>query len=246
MPMRPRTLLPLLLSWSIAVPCTAETAATLVAGADPEFASMIARCAPTVAPVTMAALVSTESRGHRYAIADAGPVNMPWAQRKKLVRSYYLGSTEASVAKAEALISSGHTVSLGLSQVNDRNLSKMGLTVREMFDPCTNLRAGGKIITAFYARASTKFGPGERALRAALSAYNSGDWIRGEHEGYVGRVYRQKGRRLAMDTTAHETVVPSINKAGGDGIRVSQRAPDEHVEDGRTFTLSASEFVVEK
>ncbi|HAL37218.1 MAG TPA: hypothetical protein DCP03_03520 [Polaromonas sp.] len=124
---------------------------------------------------------------------------------------FFLVLVLVAVAKALELIASGHTVSLGLAQVNDRNLPKLGLSVRDVFEPCTNLAAGGKILTDFYQKAMQKFGPGARALRAAISAYNSGDWMRGENEGYVGLVYKQVGRPLAMRSVA---VVPAIKPAG--------------------------------
>lgn len=209
-----------------------------VAGVDGEFAELISRCAPTVHPETMAAVISAESRGQQFAIADAGPVKMPWAQRKLLVRSYYLGSLELAVAKATELISGGHTVSLGLAQVNDRNLHKLGLSVRDVFEPCTNLAAGGKILTDFYQKAMQKFGPGSRALRASISAYNSGDWMRGENEGYVGLVYKQVGRPLAMRSVA---VVPAIKTAG---IPREVRTINTTIGSERAFAMSASGFVV--
>lgn len=203
-----------------------------VAGVSPEFSVLIARCAPTVHPETMAALISAESRGHQYAIADAGPVNMPWAQRKKLVRSYYMGSLDEAVGKANGLIASGHTVSLGLAQVNDRNLAAFGLSVREIFEPCTNLAVGGKIFTDFYERAVKKFGFGRQALNAAISAYNSGSWVRGEKDGYVGLVYKQVGRPLAMRT---EAVAPAIMRNGSS-------AKPKHE---RVFAMSVSGWKVD-
>lgn len=211
-----------------------------VAGVAPEFSELIERCAPTVHPETMAALISAESRGHQFAIADAGPVNMPWSQRKHLVRSYYMGSIDAAVAKAMGLIANGHTVSLGLAQINDRNLARLGLSVRAVFDPCTNLAAGGKIVTEFYERAVRTFGPGERALRAAISAYNSGNWFRGEKEGYVGLVYKQVGRTLAMRSTA---AVPAIRSASVVPSRMQETKTKKTVGD-RVFAMSANGFVV--
>ena len=219
--------------------------APAVAGTDPEFAALIARCAPTVASSTMEAIVSTESRGHQFAIADAGPLYLPWAQRKKLVRSYYLGSADAATALAEKLIANGHTVSLGLSQVNDRNLAGMNLTVRQMFDPCANLGAGGKIMTDFYKRASRKFGPGIKALNAALSAYNSGDWVRGEKDGYVNLIYRQQGRPLALSTAASGSSVPALVPSSSRRAAPQFAAATISTQPARSFGLSANNFVIE-
>jgi type IV secretion system protein VirB1 len=216
----------------------ASALAQSVAGVDPETSALIARCAPTVHPETMAAVVSAESRGHQFAIADAGPVSMPWAQRKALVRSLYPGSLEEAVATAQSLVASGHTVSLGIAQVNDRNLARMGVSIREVFDPCTNVSVGGRILTDFYEKAVAKFGAGPTALHAALSAYNSGDWARGAKDGYVERVYRQLGKplaitsqRVAQRAAAPAAMVPRISTAA-DGSTT------------RTFTLKADNYSV--
>jgi type IV secretion system protein VirB1 len=171
--------------------------AKVTPGLSPEYVELLARCAPTVHPETMSAVISAESRGNQFAIADAGPVALPWSQRKSMVRSFYPGSADAAVAKATELIRAGHTVSLGLAQINDRNLARYGVTVRDVFDPCTNVWVGGRILTDFYVRAVKKFGNGPEALHASLSAYNSGDWFRGAKDGYVSLVYRQAGRGLS-------------------------------------------------
>lgn len=214
-----------------------------IQGVDPEFAALIARCAPTVHPETMASVISAESRGHQFAIADAGPVNLPWAKRKLLVRSLYPSSLDMAVAQAEALISRGHTVSLGLAQVNDRNLRSFGLTVRDVFEPCTNLATGGKILTAFYEKAAKKFGDGQRALNAALSAYNSGDWVRGARDGYVSLVYKQLGRPLAMRTTPALNASKSAQKKEASGWHVTVHPLQA---EQREFAMKVSDFVVAK
>lgn len=195
---------------------------------------LIARCAPTVHPETMSALLSAESRGYQYAIADAGPVKLPWSQRKSMVRSYYMGSLPEAVAKAKELIANGHTVSLGLSQVNDRNLPRLGLTLDSIFDPCTNIGAGGRIMTDFYERAKARFGDGERALRAALSAYNSGDWLRGEKDGYVDLVYKHAGQPLVLKTSAK---VPRL----GRNLKIAPNTA-QSARIGREFALTSATY----
>lgn len=179
-----------------------------VAGVDPALSELIARCAPTVHPETMAAVISAESRGHQFAIADAGPVHLPWSKRKSMVRSHYPNTLEEAVTTAQDLIARGHTVSLGIAQVNDRNLSRMGVTVKDMFDPCKNVSVGGQILTDFYERAVKKFGTGPGTLQAALSAYNSGDWTRGARDGYVNLIYKQVGKPLALRS---QRVVPKLS-----------------------------------
>jgi type IV secretion system protein VirB1 len=218
----------------VVAPVRAE-AQTTVRGVDPALSDLLARCAPTVHPETMAAVISAESRGHQFAIADAGPVNMPWSKRKALVRSIYPGSLDEAVGTAKALIADGHTVSLGMAQVNDRNLAGLGVTLKDVFDPCTNVHAGGQILTDFYEKAAHEFGPGITALRAALSAYNSGDWVRGAKDGYVDRVYQQRGKALSISTQRLATGAHGAPKA--QPPRGEERKPA-----ARPFTLDASSF----
>lgn len=215
-----------------------------VPGVDPELAALLARCAPTVHPETMAAVVSAESRGHQFAIADAGPVKLPWSQRKALVRSFYPRTTIEAVKAAETLIANGHTVSLGVAQVNDRNLARLGVSIKDMFDPCTNVAAGGKILTDFYTRAVKKFGNGPSALHAALSAYNSGDWVRGAKDGYVDLVYKQVGKPLAI---RQERSVPRLSARTGAAPTRTTSVPVTVATEPPTpknFTIKASNFSV--
>ena len=206
-------------------------------GISPEMWNLLARCAPTVHPETMAAVISAESRGHQFAIADAGPVSLPWSQRKSMVRSFYFGTAQEAAEKANELIAAGHTVSLGPAQINDRNLRPLGLSVESVFDPCTNVAAGGQILTNFYQRAAKQFGSGGRALRAALSAYNSGDWLRGEKDGYVDLVVRQVGRPLTLRTGTQ--TIATAGQQQSQWRKVGRVGNQE-----RAFALVSREFVV--
>ena len=78
-------------------------------------------------------------------------------------------------------------------QVNSRNLAALGVTIEQVLDPCTNIRIGATILTAEYAEAVHSRGEGQPALKAALSAYNTGDFYRGFANGYVARYYGRDG-----------------------------------------------------
>lgn len=181
---------------------------TLIASAhvhaDGKMADLLNRCAPDVHWSTMSAIVEVESSGKAFAIADAGPLNVPYSQRKNMVRSFSPATLEDAAHIARELIANGHTVSLGLAQVNDRNLPRYGLSIEQVLDPCTNLSTGAKILSAFYVQAAAQYGKGPRALEAAISAYNSGSFVRGVTNGYVDKVYAAAG------------VVPAFT-AGGAG-----------------------------
>ena len=144
----------------------------------PGLEQLILACAPQVAPSTMAAIVRVESGGKPYAI------NVNGAQR--LTRQPR--NAEEATAWADWLVKRGYSVDMGLAQINSGNLARLGLTPTQLFDPCTNLKAGAKILTENYLGATRHYGGGQTALQAALSAYNTGNYRAGLTNGYVAKV----------------------------------------------------------
>lgn len=143
-----------------------------------DLPALYAECAPSVHPVTMAAIVRVESGGNPLAIN----VN-------RLASPQPRASSPAEAARlAHHYIARGLSVDSGLAQVNSRNLAALGYTVEEMFaSPCKNLAAGAAILTQCYLRAVPLYGEGQRALHAAASCYNAGNFQRGFANGYVAK-----------------------------------------------------------
>lgn len=213
----------------------------------PAINELLMRCAPTVNPQTMAAVISAESRGNPYAVADAGPLSLPWSQRKYLVRSMSFMTKDQAVAAANRLITAGHTVSLGLAQINDRNLKNFGISVDDVFDDCTNVAVGGRILTNFYERAVRQFGNTQTALNAALSAYNSGDWWRGERDGYVNQVKQQVGKPLVIQVRAGANFAPKLKPTMVHHQKTPRSNPNEEPElviTTRYFGMSSKEYAI--
>ncbi|MBP9712200.1 MAG: lytic transglycosylase domain-containing protein [Sterolibacterium sp.] len=150
----------------------------------PGLEQMIAQCAPNVAPVTMMAIVKVESAGNPLAINVNG--------KQRLARQP--GSIVEAVAWANWLIDRGYSVDLGLAQVNSRHLRRFGLTAETLLQPCYNIAVGAQILTENYTNASKKFGGGQSALRAAISAYNTGNHTAGFSNGYVRKVSVAAGK----------------------------------------------------
>ena len=138
---------------------------------------IVADCAPYVAPSTLAAVIRVESGGNPFALHVNGLNQQPAPFR----------SRDEAVAIARSYIIQGFSVDLGLMQVNSRHLASLGVTVTQMLEPysCDNIRIGTKILAADYGRAAALYGDGQQALRAALSAYNTGSFYRGA--SYVAR-----------------------------------------------------------
>lgn len=141
------------------------------------FLVLVGLCAPRVATSTMLAVIAAESAGDPLALGVNGAV---LERRPRDIAD--------AVALAQRAIDDGHSVDLGLMQINSKNLPFLGLTIEQALDPCTNLRAGSQILERLYTDAARSFGAGQRALRAALSAYNTGDYSAGFANGYVARV----------------------------------------------------------
>lgn len=150
-----------------------------------DLAALIHQCAPQVGPSTMAAIVRTESGGYPWALND-----------NTLTLARQPATKDEAVAVASSLIAAGHSVDLGLGQVNSRNLPTLGLTVAQVLDPCTNLRASSAILQEGYRRASVVYGEGQQALLSAISAYNTGNLTNGFANGYVARVTMNAGVKI--------------------------------------------------
>lgn len=71
-------------------------------------------------------------------------------------------------------------------------MKALGLTWDNVFDPCTNIAAAGAVISGNYRSVRAGLHP-QRALRVALSMYNTGSQSRGFNNGYVGKVVGNAG-----------------------------------------------------
>ena len=134
-------------------------------------------CALNVSPVTLEAVARVESGGNSLAL-NVNRLSGPQPHPVSVVEA---------VRIAESYIARGYSVDMGLMQVNSRNLPALGYTVEQVLDPCTNVAAGGRILTANYADAARRMGQGQPALQAALSAYNTGNFSAGFRNGYVAK-----------------------------------------------------------
>lgn len=142
------------------------------------FHVLAENCAPSVAPEIMEKLVRAESGFNRFAIGVNGAEH----------RSYHPGSEEEAVRIARELIDKGHSIDMGLGQINSANLDWLDLTMETVFDSCTNLSASERVLRDGYDRARAQGSGPETALHQALSAYNTGTFTRGFSNGYVARV----------------------------------------------------------
>ena len=149
--------------------------------------ALLLSCAPHVDPGTAQALVAVESSLNPHAIGVVGGSleRQPRSQREAL-------------ATARALREAGWNFSVGLAQINLRNLPRVGLELNTAFEPCANLAAMQQVLLECFERSTRSVSRGrssdQQALRQALSCYYSGNYITGFEHGYVRRVALQADR----------------------------------------------------
>lgn len=144
----------------------------------PGLEQLVLHCAPNVAPSTMLAIIKVESGGNPLALNVNG--------KQRLARQP--ATVDEALHWADWLLSKGYSVDIGLTQVNSQHLQRLNLSARQLLEPCLNVAAGAQILSENYVGASKKYGLGQQALRAAISAYNTGNHTRGLTNGYVRKV----------------------------------------------------------
>lgn len=198
------------------------------------FGELALRCGPRVAPSTLAAIGETESRLQPLAINDNTTATNAVAR-----------SLAEAVDIATRLIGAGHSVDLGLMQINSANLSRMGLTPAQAFDPCMSIAAASRILAEAYEGGDTDAAR-QAALRRAVSAYNTGNSIGGFENGYVHKVeIAARGYVPAFDDAragtglapgrAQPVSAPSVQVSGADPASPPSWdvwAPSEHTPKG--------------
>jgi type IV secretion system protein VirB1 len=142
---------------------------------------LIIACAPGVAPVTIQEIVRVESKGNPIAVNINKRDGISYQQPKKVK------TVRDAIAVTHDAMKRGHTVDIGYMQLNSANLPRLGYTVKDAFDPCKNLAGGAKILNKAYMTEFAKHGNEQRALRSALSIYNTGNSKKGFSNGYVNR-----------------------------------------------------------
>lgn len=161
------------------------------------FVQLAASCAPSVHVDTLASVARTESKLNTLAIGD-----------NTTHRSYAPATEQEAVATALALLNQGHSIDLGLMQINSANLRGLGLSVADTFDACKSMAGGARVLVAGYRPSVGE--DTQPALLRALSRYNTGNDQRGFANGYVQRVQY-----------AAQQIVPAI-RLGGSAVVVGQ------------------------
>ncbi|VWB63216.1 lytic transglycosylase, catalytic [Burkholderia lata] len=167
-----------------------------------DFLTLAKQCTPQISPITMAAVVRTESDFNPYAIGVV---------RGQLLRQ---PSSEAeAIATVRALEANGWRFSAGIAQINRANWSRYGLTERNVFDPCRNLATGAAILMDCFTSARRAYVHPQTALRASFSCYASGNFSAGYRTGYVQRVVNSARQPVptVLDTVPAIAPIPVVS-----------------------------------
>lgn len=180
------------------------------------IASLASECAPNVEPSTMQALITQESSGNPYAIGvvDAPLISQP-------------ASKEEALEAVAVLIEAGANISLGLGQINYRNLKNLNMTVSDAFEYCPNIKAADQILSSCFERAGSAGQSGQGALKSALSCYYSNNFTTGlkrekglDNTSYVERIAK-----------THERLVPGINFSSNEVQEKKEGKPQKDIGD---------------
>jgi type IV secretion system protein VirB1 len=156
-------------------------------------------------------LVVTESGGDPLRIhVNRGP----------LVRAASVASGAAIVRRYMA---AGYTVDVGLAQVNSANFARLGVTIEQVFDPCTNLGLASILLQTGYGRAS-RYYTGVDAISATYSLYNTGTMTGGVRNGYAARIW---AAATAMGTIQAPPSLPGPPQTRGAAPSVANARRDQ-------------------
>lgn len=155
------------------------------------LATLRAQCVPSAPESTLRAIISVESGGNTNAMQIDFPKRllarwnlMPGTLRLKRQPT----TTREGQAWLAYFTNYNIFVDVGLMQVSTAQAQKLGIQPETLFEPCTNLRIGWKILEDAYAIEVKTYGPGQTALAHAISRYNTGNTQQGIDNGYLGRV----------------------------------------------------------
>ncbi|EIO8946026.1 lytic transglycosylase domain-containing protein [Salmonella enterica] len=178
------------------------------------LATLLSQCAPEVSPVTAIALIQTESGGNPYVVANVSDGV-----------SKYFEDKDKAVSYVNMLHRQGKTYSAGLMQIYSKNFPAYGVDNGSVFDPCTNIKVGAKILTENYV--SQKEGDVQTNLRKSLSLYYSGNETTGfkKEKKYSNTSYVERVEKKAYTVPALQPSGESLNDDAGVETQLEKTKP---------------------
>jgi type IV secretion system protein VirB1 len=97
----------------------------------------------------------------------------------------------SAVDLARERLKKGHSLDVGLMQINSRNFSLLHLDLTDAFDACRSLNAARQVLLSAYAAGGSETDR-QAAILIALSRYNTGRPLAGIANGYAAQVIAQQ------------------------------------------------------
>jgi type IV secretion system protein VirB1 len=164
---------------------------------------LVAQCGAGVHPDTLNAIIKVESNYNALAINDntTGICIKPT-------------SKEQAVSLTNYLLSEGHSLDVGLMQINSQHFSEPGVDYMRLFDPDYNISTGSKILARFY-REHAMENPNDKpeiTLLKALSSYNTGSPYKGKN--YVNKILKAAGASCRIPIVEQQPNIAVYRHAG--------------------------------
>lgn len=155
------------------------------------LALLFLQCAPSISPDTLNPLIQTESGGNPFAVANVTDKT-----------SRFFSNKETAIMYVNNLEKEGKNYSAGLMQINSANFNKYHLDNESVFDSCTNIKAGAKLLSENYHK--QKENDEQLNLRKSLSLYYSGNTKTGfkKEKGFNNTSYIERVEQKAYDVPA--------------------------------------------
>ena len=170
------------MTWLLFV--TFATIASASPISEASFNQLALSCAPGAAVSTLRAVAVVESHFDPLAVRD-NTTRESWAP----------SSISAASALAKNRLKQGHSIDIGLMQINSGNLASLGLEVEDAFDACHSLDAAHRILQTAFAAGSSE-SDRQAAILIALSRYNTGKTLAGIVNGYANQVMAAESAHL--------------------------------------------------
>ncbi|MCX8514679.1 MAG: lytic transglycosylase domain-containing protein [Burkholderiales bacterium] len=135
-------------------------------------------CSIKVAQNTMKAIIKTESRGN-YLVIGLNTKKHHYIMPKDI---------NSAIAIVNFLEQNNYNFDIGLTQINIKNVHKLGYMAQDMLNPCLNVFIASEILHKYYIKALNNSATNKEALYKAISAYNTGSFSAGITNGYVAKV----------------------------------------------------------
>lgn len=116
--------------------------------------------------------------------------------------SFFPDTRGQAISLAERLIGAGHSLDLGIMQINVANLSHYNLSIPDAFVPARSMAVGAEILSAAYKTCSAAFRGAVDAMRCVAEHYNTG-----RHGTATGRKYAAGVFRVAANVPSIKEVI---------------------------------------